>query len=238
MCFQAAHVLGGKTVSVSSKSSEPKDIHAPESTHSICEWVVYWVILEVGERQWCRHPTFQSNKTPTKRSLLKIIFFYIILIDSNLNKYIYIDIFCIIHAIQMLKSVLKSVRDSKKCSMIRIFSMVAVEPLPHLSSSRGSKQKTHWFRWRVVMCLQGGHALKNPCSTKSFHTWNTKKTKKCHIQSPNRIHDIWYIYIPIGPFCCPWKYTPFMWVNPPIPLTFWSIHTSIWESKSWCHFHG
>ena len=26
----------------------------------------------------------------------------------------YIDIFCIIHAIQMLKSVLKSVRDSKK----------------------------------------------------------------------------------------------------------------------------
>lgn len=31
MCFQAAHVLGGKTVSVSSKSSEPKDIHAPES---------------------------------------------------------------------------------------------------------------------------------------------------------------------------------------------------------------
>ena len=50
--FQAAHVVGGKTVSVSSRSSEPKDIQAPAS------WQHLWMglllsDLDVCERQWC-----------------------------------------------------------------------------------------------------------------------------------------------------------------------------------------
>ena len=66
---------------------------------------------------------------------------------------------------------------------------------------------------------------KHPCSTENFHTWNTKTKQQFYIQSPNCIHDIWciYIYIYWTYQSCPWKYTPFMWVNPPIPF-FFTIH--------------
>ena len=175
------------------------------SRDSICEWVVYWVILEVGERQWCRHPTFQSNKTPTKRSLLKInILLYNPYRFKCIKLYIYIYRYILYNTFNPNAQICFKKRAwfQENALWFESFPWWRLN-LCHTCPPVMEVNKRHigfagglWCVFKVAILKE-----KNLFHKEFSHLKHTKSKKMSH--PIPKSHPWHLVYIPIGPICCP-----------------------------------